>query len=404
MIGLPQRLAGACAALLFACSALPCLSQEVRDANPPRADVQSSSKSDEWNVLQNLAQYDSIYMSGFAVSATERRVDRIGFQGQHYRVEARWRLTFEGDRVGFVMEVTDYENPSYLPAEKRPWAQDSMAGKAAKEEAMYVTVRTQKWGYWGREACGNHYVDATLKVTPDGEVTQAGTLYNSSLFAPRDITPVADRSSYLWGLGRFFSERLDKVTHVEESEDGRLHVSALGNRHEGNNGTWELEIEPEAAWMVRKARFHPESKPDRIKAEMSNEGTVWSGSFCIPEKAWVDFFGPVEDMETVPTTNTHHFTYDPVVEKFNEELYEQAEQTVLHGEQPKLTVTDERVSPSTITQPNLPKRPEPEKAEQAASFPFRKWLTIGSAIAAIALLVFFAFQGKRKDADRAVGE
>jgi hypothetical protein len=291
--------------------------------------------SDDRNVLQNLAQYDSIYRAGFALSATERRLDYLFEDGPVYPAVKRWRLTHEGDRVGFVIDLTDYEEPSYLPPDQRP-------------EGIGLGVRIQKWGYWGDEACGNHYVEATFEVTPDGQVTRRGTMHDVSLFGPRDITPMADKASFQWAMGRFFSEHIDKVTHVEESEGGRLHVSALGNRHKGHNGKWELVIEPDAAWIVREARFYGETKPDKLKAHMSNEGTVWSGSFCIPQKAVVNVFGRAAEH------SGHSFTFDPVVDEFDEELYKQCEQAVLHGDQPQLVVTDERVSPRTITEPNRP--------------------------------------------------
>ena len=344
MIELSKRLVRACAALLFAFSALTCcLAQEVQDADPPDADFQSSSGSDDRNVLQNLAQYDSIYRAGFALSATERGLDQIGLgEGPTFRVERRWRLTYEGDRVGFVMDVTDYEEPSYLPPDQRPWE----AGRPGPElEEMYVAVRSQKWGYWGDEACGNHYVDASLVVTPDGQVTRRGTMNCVKLHRPKDIQPIADKLSFQWALGRFFSEHIDKVTHVEESEGGRLHVSALGNRHKGHNGKWELVIEPAAAWIVREARFYGETKPDKLKVDMSNEGTVRSGSFCIPQKARVNFFGRAKE----DSASTHHFTFHPVVDEFDEELYKQCEQTVLHADQPRPTVIDKRVSPTIVT-------------------------------------------------------
>jgi len=210
---------------------------------------------------------------------------------------------------------------------------------------MYVAVRSQKWGYWGDEACGNHYVDASLVVTPDGQVTRRGTMNCVKLHRPKDIQPIADKLSFQWALGRFFSEHIDKVTHVEESEGGRLHVSALGNRHKGHNGKWELVIEPDAAWIVREARFYGETKPHLLKVDMSNEGTVRSGSFCIPQKARVNFFGRA----TEDSVSTHHLTFGPVVDEFDEELYKQCEQTVLHADQPRLTVIDKRVSPTIVT-------------------------------------------------------
>lgn len=382
--------------MVFVLSALPCFAQGVQKSDRRDEGVQSSLL-DERSVLQNLVQYDSIYKSGFAASATEQRMDRIDISGPFYRVETRWKLTFEGDRAGYFKEVTDYEKPKYLPPDKRRWAAESKTGKAANGEAMLVALRTKEWGYWGDEACGTHFGDATLKVTPDGQVTEAGAIFNSSLYPPRDISPVAALSSFQWALGRFFSDRIDKIMHVEKKSDGRLHASAIGSMYKGSIGKWELEIEPDAAWMVRKARFYPKSKPDRIDAEMSNEGTVWSGSFCIPKEAWVNFWGPIEDMETIRKTYTQHLTFKPVVDRFDEKLYEQCQQAVLHSKQPKLTVIDGRVSPPAITQPNLPKS---TGFTPIARNPFRWWVVMANLIAIVVLLAAWVSRKKWKQQKR----
>lgn len=349
------------------------------------ATAQPTKQRDLADVLGKLAQYDSIFMSGFAVSATQQRMDRIDANGPFFKVNARWRLTTEGNRLGYFVEAKDYENPTYLPPDKRVWAHRYGQFKAALQEKMFATVRIQEWGYWGEEACGVHQVDRTLTVSPDGATTEAGTMYNSRLFSPRDISLIAWPRNFQWGLGRFFGKRLHKVIEVKESKDGRLHVTALGDLFKGENGTWRLDIEPNAAWMVRQARFHPESRPTQINAEMINEGTMWNGSFCIPKTARVNFFGPIEDMQTIRKTTTQHLVFESKVNTFDDALYRRCQQLVLHDDHGDLTVTDGRMSPPSITQPN---RPQPAKVSPApaARRPFRRWTVICSSVIAIVVM------------------
>ena len=177
------------------------------------------------------------------------------------------------------------------------------------------------------------------------------------LYGPRDRQATVGVYYYMWALGRMFSKELDKVTRVEKSKDGLIVVSARGRNplyeHDVNqgNGRWELEIEPAAAWMVRKARYYPSGEPDQLYTKMTNSGTVWFGSYCIPEEAAVNLFANASER------NTRQFTFDPVVEKFDEKLYSDVQQAVAHNKEPNLKLDDERVSPATFTEPNRPKPP-----------------------------------------------
>ena len=155
-------------------------------------------------------------------------------------------------------------------------------------------------------------------------------------------------------LGRMFSKELDKVTRVEKSKDGLIVVSARGkNAVWQNNGRWELEIEPNAAWMVRKVRYYAphyvDGKRECLYVEMTNSGTVRSGSYCIPKKATINIFA------VVGKENARRMTFDPVVGKFDEKLYSDVQQAVAHNKEPNLKLDDERVSPRTFTEPNRPK-------------------------------------------------
>lgn len=351
--------------------------------------IQDSSLEDS-SVLENLKGYDSVFESGLTVSGTRNSRDLIRRRLRLYlEVNRRWRLTFGGDRVGYMMEVIDYETPKYQrpgsPRSKQP-EQLGRQGQDA-DETLRIAVRTRQWGYWGHDLSGNHYEDTVIAVTPAGEVTEAEKMYNSSLFGPRDNGPVAPRNAFFWSLGRFFSRHLDEVTRVETSEDGRLAISALGRKSDYQEGRWELEIEPAAAWMVRKARFYWDIEPDSVNVEMTNEGTVWSGPYCIPREAVVNPWGSIEGVET------ERLVFEPVVEKFDEQLYSSTQQAVANNRTPSLTLHDYRVSPPVISEPFRPKRTEPLPEGPASAM---KWFLVANLVVIFGLLMLVIFWWRQR--------
>ncbi|BBO35567.1 hypothetical protein PLANPX_5179 [Lacipirellula parvula] len=219
---------------------------------------------------------------------------------------------------------------------------------------MAATVRATEWGYWGSDACGNHQIDLSLLVSREGQRQEVGKLYNSYVYPPRDLSPIMNQLTYQWAMGRFFSGSIDKVLTVDKTSKNRLHVTALGRAYSGANGKWDLEIEPAAAWIVRKAKFYAAASPAVVFAEMANEGVTWSGSYCIPKDSYVNFLGPLEDMKSSPGATTVHLAFEPAVEEFDSTLYSRSQEAVLRSNEPKLTLTDGRVSPAIVSQPNLP--------------------------------------------------
>jgi hypothetical protein len=336
-------------------------------------------KIEDSTVLEKLRDFDSIFESGFTVSGTWQHKDVMRLRRPRMRltVTRRWKLTFGGDRVGYWTNVIDYEKPKF-----------QQAAAEGPENEMFVNVRTKQWGYWGRDLRGNSYEDTGVVVNSAGEVSERGIIYSSTWYGPRDDGPVPPVRSVVWSLGRFFSPQLDKVTRVEKSADGRLVVSALGKQNEKIKGRWELEIEPAAAWMVRKARFYREKHPDEISAEMKNEGTVWSGSHCIPKEALCNYFGPLDGPET------ERVTFDPVVEPFDEKLYSEAQEAVLHSQEPTLTVHDNRVSPPRTLYPNKPAPTPPTPPTPASSL--RMWILIGNLVLILAVLGFVLFRKRQQ--------
>ncbi|WP_145178894.1 hypothetical protein [Gimesia aquarii] len=316
-------------------------------------------------------------MSGFTVSGTRQSKDRHRRSRSVFEVSRSWRLTFGGDRVGYLMEVIDYEKPKYQNPKSRPKRPKKLSNS---DEVLRIPLRTKQWGYWGHDLSGNHYEDTVITVTPSGKVTDTGKMHNSSLFAPRGEGPLAPRRAVLWSLGRFFSKHIDKVTQVEHSADGLIRVSALGKKNELQVGRWEFEIEPNASWMIRKARFYRDRYPDRINVEMKNEGTVWSGAYCIPKTATINHWGPIGNVET------EYFTFEPVVESFDEQLYSDTQQAVVGNQISTLTVHDYRVSPPIVTQPFRPSKQTPITLKKSNRM---WWLIIVNLVVFGAMLVYY---------------
>lgn len=313
-------------------------------------------------VLENLKKYDAIYESGFSASGTGEGKDLLTLRsGAFLGVKRRWKLTYGDDRFGYTADVIDHEKLRYQHVaerqgtERRPVGQTSGQDENADRPGLPTWIRTRRWGYWGHDLSGHYYEDTLFEVTPKDEATVRAKGLKVCVHGPRDIGPTPSKYGFLWAFGRTFSKQLDKVTRVEQSKDGLLVVSALGRGHGHTNGRWELDIDPDAAWMVRKARFYSNAQPERLVTEMTNSGTVWSGSYCIPKEAKINCFRPIGAVET------KHLTFDPVVGSFDERLYSTVQQAVVHNKEPRLEVHDYRVSPKTVTQPN---RPKPEGAQR----------------------------------------
>jgi hypothetical protein len=305
-------------------------------------DEDEAAKMENADVLRKLTDYDSIFMSGFAVSGTQQADETMVVDAPPLRaVKRRWKLTFGGDRVAYRTDITDYVKPKY---------QDFAGSEAStdEEKTIRLALQTRQWGYWGDDVSGDHLGCTVLALKPTGEVAEEGMNYTSRQFEPRDMTLIAPKRVLLWSLGRFFAKQLDKVTRVEKAADGRLLIAALGTQSPGYKGRWELEIDPAAAWMVRRARFYWNGAPDRMRAEMKNDGTVWSGPHCIPKEAACNYWGSLDEFDAV------HLTFEPVVEPFDDKLYAEAQQAVVHNKTPALIVMDYRVSPPTVSEPNKP--------------------------------------------------
>jgi len=300
-------------------------------------------ESQKQSMLENLKKTDAAHAPAFTVSGTIRSQDAINDAGDEtVRVDRRFKLTFDGDRIGYQMDASDYEKPRYR-LRKRGGAADG-ANDGAKD--MRVIIRTKELGYWAADLSGRHFEDTVLFVRPTGDVVESGKMYNSFLYGPQAEGSTLFRRILFWSMGRFLSPGIEKVTEQQEAENGTIIIQASGRKEARNVGRWKLTIEPQAAWLIRRAEFYSDERPDQKNLEMHNSGAIWSGSRCIPEKAEINYVGPLSDAET------YQLTFSALDGGFDKDLYGDCRRAVLENAEINLTVHDRRVKPAVITEPN----------------------------------------------------
>ena len=333
---------------------------------------------DAATVLENLKRYDSIYEAGFTASGTQKGQDKLRLRPLRLiEVKRKWKLAFDSGRCGYSMEILEYEKPKfektkggkgynpiaeggkgYNPIAKggkgyNPIAEGGKGYNPIADGSQVLSIATRDWGYWGADCSGEFVEDTIMKVSPANEIEEVGKGHNSTLYGPKDAGPNIPKRTILWSLGRFYSGLLDEITDVRQSASGRITVSALGKRDAVAPGRWELEIEPAAAWMVREARHYGDANPKVIDCEMKNSGTAWSGAYCIPQEALFNYLGPISGGKGIlDLILTSELTFDPVIGKFDEELYDSAKQAVTKDRPSNLTIFDYRVSPPLIFEPD----------------------------------------------------
>jgi len=329
-------------------------------------------------VLESLKNYDSIFESGFTLSGTWRSNDIYRFRPRlTISVQRSWRMTYDGKHGAHFRKVLDYEKPAY---------QEKLLYKPNTD--MLLTVRTTEWGYWGPDFAGFHYEDTDVNVNPSGEAAEGGVSPGTSKFSTKDSGPTPPQQIVLWSMGRFFSRHLDKIAKVEKSKEGLLVVSASGKMGQNTPGRWELEIEPDAAWMVRKARFYSDRFPNAIGAEMTNSGTVWDKAHCIPKEAVCNYFGTLDE------SNVMKLTFNPVVEPFNQQLFSDSREAMVNNKDPRLIIHDYSVTPPVTLEPNRPE-PAPTSPPPLPVSPARTWFILANVVIGIAFLAFFLARKRR---------
>ena len=246
-----------------------------------------SVDSDE--VLASLAASDDSIMNDFTLVAEvvwPLTVPQPDSERAHERVKATradsvWAYRADADE--------DTPPPNYEGIDPRSIPSGISRGGSSNqgEDLGSVMVHRKVWYsvLSEPEFGGYRELGTSFQVKPDGSVTTTES-ESDYVHITKPVEPLQLREFYIMVLtsGRGYSMYLDKIDSAESLPDGLIRCRASG-RYPGANRnacTWELVIDPDAAYLVREAKaFFPQG--GRLKATFENEGIQWLEKGPLPE-------------------------------------------------------------------------------------------------------------------------
>jgi len=266
-------------------------------------------------LLQYLQDFDSVYKSGFTASGTFRQDGMI----------KNWQFTTSSNQAAYQEDVEEILHPGKI---NRFIALRQVYYWGEEFHAKYAFVgkvsKTGKLAEWSRESPG---------------LATAGSLNIDDPDAPTYTLPL---NRTLMCLGRGYLKYIKEITDVESLENGFLSATASGlDRSLRPGAKWTLIIDPKAAYMVREAKFYKRGR-DKPSLIITNSGTKWHGSFCVPEKIeWYGFSRLAVDKP-----------YSSISKAIDKELLEYAKKTMKSPFLIHTDVSEQRMVPEFRTQYN----------------------------------------------------
>lgn len=224
-------------------------------------------------VLDALRGYDATVLQDFVIAGQMAPALTLD-QTDSARPLLDLRITRSQDTWGARLALgKEQEPPTYVAPTQRQ--QDFHERPSSSNDSSEIVVRPNDVSlladkqFWGERHNNRVYV-----VSPAGVKEETISPDNIEMRPARD--PLCDWRMYVpvFCSGRGYSDYLDTVTSVER-QGNILRVTGAGSYPAAARQacSWELEIDPETAYLVRKAKA---SWPDgRIIAEMENQGALW---------------------------------------------------------------------------------------------------------------------------------
>jgi hypothetical protein len=181
-----------------------------------------------------------------------------------------------------------------------------------------------------------------FRVSPTGPVAVEEAPDTVELYRPEGALEQADIYISVLASGRGFSRLVDAITEAVVSRENPklLDCKAVGRYPDGTRCIWQLAIEPDATYIVRKAKCVREDN-GFVLADMENFGTKWFEKGPVPERARY-IFAP-KYYGTSPES-AFEITYMAWDDKTDEDLIDRNRRLLRSPYPPGTTVLDYRVN------------------------------------------------------------
>lgn len=182
-----------------------------------------------------------------------------------------------------------------------------------------------------------------IRVTPQGDLIEQEGAPVVEFYEPADSSWMfLDFMLPIWATGRGFAEHLSRITEVDQDQQsGLINFRASGSFSPKIEGTWEMSVDPKAAYLVRSASFTPNRgvSPSFI---CTTTGTKWFDTCCLAKKATIKMDADIPPLnDNVITAASKEFKPQADMALFSKA------RNLLRGPLPKDTdVIDFRVTPT----------------------------------------------------------
>lgn len=289
------------------------------------------------DLLKKLKNFDTVYLAALSAEAQVASPPALTGPG-NYESNLQLRLSIDGPRRVAIEEAARPEI-RYVAEDKNAAALRRSAVDYDDAGNMEVSVREKVVTLFDENVSAQTITDTFYSVTPAHEVKQTFQSTILSRCAPEASTLVLPLRRTLWSLGRGYADFLEEVTAVEQLADGLVKISATGIFDRGDPGRWELEVDPKASYLVRRAFFYaPNAK--RPCVSMTNSDVRLNENCQYPGKA--TFVFNVAGLE-----QSHHFTFAEARLDARHAYFKMAKEMVDGPLPPNCIVNDYRTEPRT---------------------------------------------------------
>ncbi|MBN1975234.1 MAG: carboxypeptidase regulatory-like domain-containing protein, partial [Sedimentisphaerales bacterium] len=187
----------------------------------------------------------------------------------------RWKISMHQDEFA-LEQISDeiYERKSSQPV-------DGLLGTPSMMMKAVV--------YMSKQRGGHHYIFG--KVLEPGKAPEPEDNMISGQVIINKTDPnyfIVSKIRYLWSIGRYYSNYIDRIVEVSTGNNGIMTVTAAGQMTDKIQGQWELQINPAAMYMVQNAKFTRFDSEGQLSETpeiiINNSGVKWFENLCIPQE------------------------------------------------------------------------------------------------------------------------
>jgi hypothetical protein len=334
--------------------------------------VHSVSAMEKKSIFETIQKFDDIYEKGVSTSGRHVSTTPPIFWGQtqEQTTDYEWRYTQSGS------------NKSVLETSK-------VVPKISKDR--YVTFHRQVL-LFDQKRSGKKLV-TLLPNIPIQEYADSQDISNAvlDLHAPNAEVLSLQIDMFLFALGRGVSRKIafsDDINIIESVDrHGELCILLTGTGYyRSGNGTWECHVLPNAAYMLRHAKY---SRDDDIMLEIETFGLNRKNDCFFPEKAEIRI--PLGNKSII-----HSFVFTSADLEFDSELFDRVTREFDEGELPDGSIKMDSSSGKDTIQlvgGESPADPFTLKPRPV----FYRFLFIGGVnLIGISLILYLYFRNRRK--------